>query len=107
MELPAVNLSLILLLEDQNSSSENDNVTTESLDEIVLLNEQFKPVIDSLLLLVLIIIMCSMGCEITWKQVNKRIFFFSFRDFCIAKKNIYVGYIPHASRNILDFCAFL
>lgn len=73
MELPRVNSSLVALLGqnlEANSSYKDENVTTEVLDELVLLNQQFKPVIDYLLVLILIIIMLSMGCEITWKQVN-------------------------------------
>lgn len=73
MELPPVNSSLVALFGqnlETNSSYKDENITTEVLDELVLLNQQFKPVIDYLLVLILIIIMLSMGCEITWKQVN-------------------------------------
>lgn len=95
MELLSVNSSLVSLFEQNlvsNSSFEDENVTTEVLDELVLLNQQFKPVIDYLLVLILIIIMLSMGCEITWKQVNiLDLSIFSFYLFisCIFKQTFW------------------
>lgn len=73
MEVPGVS-SALLAMEGANNisvySNDSGNVTAEHLDEIVHLNEQFKPIIDYLLLTILIVIMLSMGCEITWTQVK-------------------------------------
>lgn len=64
-----------------NFSKDENNVTAQHLDETLILNQKFKPVIDYLLLTVLIVIMLSMGCEITWSQVCRFRFFYNFHIF--------------------------
>lgn len=69
-------VTTIAALVDQNASnlsSGDENITAEPLDEILRLNQEFKPVIDYLLLTILIVIMLSMGCEITFKELKAHI----------------------------------
>lgn len=109
MELPRVNSSLVALFGqnlEANSSYKDENVTTEVLDELVLLNQQFKPVIDYLLVLILIIIMLSMGCEITWKQVNiLALFFLNLFISCIFKENFFNNNMIYNSINFRWNCS--
>lgn len=73
MEASKVNLILGLSSEQnetENPAFGNGNVTFEILDEVLHLNQQFKPIIDILLVLILAIIMLAMGCEITWNEVK-------------------------------------
>lgn len=75
VKMDASKINFILELSTEQNETENPvfgngNVTFEILDEVLYLNEQFKPIIDILLVLILAIIMLAMGCEITWSEVN-------------------------------------
>lgn len=83
--MDASKINFILELSTEQNETENPvfgngNVTFEILDEVLYLNQQFKPIIDILLVLILAIIMLAMGCEITWNEV-KYISCFLFKFF--------------------------
>ncbi|CAL1292859.1 unnamed protein product [Larinioides sclopetarius] len=62
---------------EKNSSDEVMNDTIKYLDESMRLNEEMKPLINILLLICLVLIMCSMGCEIShgelWHHIKRPI----------------------------------
>ncbi|GIY03040.1 hypothetical protein CEXT_588211 [Caerostris extrusa] len=62
---------------EQNTSDQNLNDTVHFVNEILDMNEQLKPLINYLLLIVLILIMLSVGCEVSfselWNHIRKPI----------------------------------
>ncbi|GIY67552.1 hypothetical protein CDAR_190781 [Caerostris darwini] len=62
---------------EQNTTGQNLNDTVHFVNEIVDMNEQLKPLINYLLLIVLILIMLSVGCEVSfselWNHIRKPI----------------------------------
>ncbi|PRD25013.1 UNVERIFIED_CONTAM: Solute carrier family 10 member 6 [Trichonephila clavipes] len=68
------NLTAKLVMEineaiEKNVSDQIINDTTKFPNEILHMSEELKPVIDYLLLILLVLIMLSMGCEISLSQL--------------------------------------
>lgn len=61
----------------KNSSFEEQNATIGILEySLISKRQEFKPIIDILLLAVLVVVMLSMGSAITWNEVKYISFIF-------------------------------